>query len=362
MQYWTGTKITSLKENEVFCYGSNPQGINGAGAAKAAMSLSKGAKNGIGRGFNGSNAYALVTKSLNANFLEKSTGILYDKEGFRSVSQEQIRQNIAELYEVARKPENQGKKFLISYQYETWPNGTPKKSLNGYTSQEMLEMFAKDKEIPPNIIFHESYKPHLQKIISSQATMQKANSTENRNDYETDEYEFFFSLHSAFSNCHPSLISYKNLQFISNEQFIKYAKAKTFKDEETAQKILDVNNHPLARDFIDKKITSGEIIKNSQLSQQWNDLMKNTKSLGRAVRDYDDAIWSNKRQSVVRFGARLKFMQNEDLKNDLLNTNNKLLGETSGFDKLLNIKHILKELKEELFLENKKDGKIKISN
>ena len=147
---------------------SNPQGINGAGAAKAAMSLSKGAKHGIGRGFNGSNAYALVTKSLNAGFLEKSTGILYDKEGYCSVSPEQIRTNIDELYEIAKSLEHKNKKFLISYQYESWPNRTPKKSLNGYTSQEMLEMLVKDKDVPPNIVFHESYKPHLEKLLNNQ--------------------------------------------------------------------------------------------------------------------------------------------------------------------------------------------------
>lgn len=173
MQFWTGTYITKLAENEIFLYGSNPQGINGAGAAKAAMSLSKGAKHGVGRGFNGSNAYALVTKSLNAGFLEKSTGILYDKEGYCSVSPEQIRANIDELYEIAKSPEHKDKKFLVSYQYESWPNGTPKKSLNGYTSQEMLEMFVKDKDVPPNIVFHESYKPHLEKLYKNQNKQSK---------------------------------------------------------------------------------------------------------------------------------------------------------------------------------------------
>ncbi len=169
--YEDGKSIDIKEENIVWTIDSderNPQGINGAGAAKAAMSLSKGAKNGVGRGFNGANAYALVTKSLNAGFLEKSTGILYDKEGYCSVSPEQIRTNIDELYEIARSPEHKDKKFLVSYQYESWPNGTPKKSLNGYTSQEMLEMFAKDKEVPPNIVFHESYKPHLEKLYKNQ--------------------------------------------------------------------------------------------------------------------------------------------------------------------------------------------------
>ena len=168
MQFWQGTIITKLAQNEVFVYGSNPQGINGAGGAKAAMMLSKNfepAKHGIGRGFNGSNTYALVTKSLNAGFLEKSTGILYDQEGYRSVSIEQIRSNIDELYECAKL--NPDKNFLISFQYETWPNGTPKKSLNGYTSQEMLNMFVQDKAIPPNIVFHESYKSHLEKLFQN---------------------------------------------------------------------------------------------------------------------------------------------------------------------------------------------------
>ena len=32
----------------------------------------------------------------------------------------------------------------------------------------MLEMFVKDKDVPPNIVFHESYKPHLEKLYKNQ--------------------------------------------------------------------------------------------------------------------------------------------------------------------------------------------------
>lgn len=161
-EFWEGSKITSLKENEVFVYGSNPQGRNGLGAAKAAMTLSPGARHGVGRGFNGSNAYALVTKSLKAGFVEKETGIQYHAQGYRSVSKEQIEANIKELYRIAQLAEHKDKRFLISYQYEVWPSsGLPKKSLNGYSSKEMFDLFVKNKEIPPNIIFHQSYKNYM---------------------------------------------------------------------------------------------------------------------------------------------------------------------------------------------------------
>lgn len=166
MEFWKGEYITKLEPNEIFVMGTNPSGIHGAGAAKAGLKF--GAKMTVGRGLMGS-TYGLITKNLEgkAGFVEKATGIVYDKEGYRSVSTEQIRANIDEMYDLAKQPEHQNKKFLVSYQYESWPNGSPKKSLNGYTSQEMLEMFAKDKEVPPNIVFHESYKPHLEKLYQS---------------------------------------------------------------------------------------------------------------------------------------------------------------------------------------------------
>lgn len=509
MEFWTGTHITKLAENEIFLYGSNPQGINGAGAAKAAMSLSKGAKNGIGRGFNGSNAYALVTKSLNAGFLEKSTGILYDKEGYCSVSPEQIRKNIDELYEIARSPEHKDKKFLVSYQYESWPNGTPKKSLNGYTSQEMLEMFVKDKDVPSNIVFHESYKPHLEKLYKNQNKQSTGElvvyedgktvdikeediiwtiDTDERNpegrhgagaakaamgfkdgakygigkglvgctyaiitknltagitvdgvtydkegylsisreqiesqidemyelartihkdkkflityQYETwpngtpkkslngytsqemlemfvrenipeniifhdsykpylekalknnnkitseenmqeenkpKEYTFFFHLTSPFSNFHPSKFEYKDFTFISNEQFMMFSKAKTFGDEVTAKKIIDMNNQPLIKDFIEGKLSREEIVKDKVLADQWNKLMMKIKGFGREVSNYNDEVWNNKRVKVVLFGAREKFTQNEDLRQILMATGDTYMVEASPYDKIWGI-------------------------
>lgn len=165
-EYWSGQNIDELKDNEIFVFGSNPQARHFAGAAKAALKFGakprSGKENGIGRGLSpNKKTYALITKNLEAGIVVD--GIKYDKEGYCSVSKEQIQDNISEMYECAKK--HPDKKFLITYKYETWPNGSEKKSLNGYSPSEMIEMFS-HTEIPKNIVFHDSYKLPLENYIN----------------------------------------------------------------------------------------------------------------------------------------------------------------------------------------------------
>lgn len=56
----TDENITSLGPDEIFVFGSNEQGIHGAGAAKTAATLF-GARRGVGEGPTGS-CYAIPTK------------------------------------------------------------------------------------------------------------------------------------------------------------------------------------------------------------------------------------------------------------------------------------------------------------
>ena len=107
----SGKIIEALKDNQVFVFGSNPEGRHGMGAAKAAMKF--GAKYGKGRGLSGQ-TYALVTKNLKAGFCESCTGIIYKDAGAKSVTEGQIVNNILELYFVARSMPD--KEFLIPYQ------------------------------------------------------------------------------------------------------------------------------------------------------------------------------------------------------------------------------------------------------
>lgn len=151
MNYYSGY-INELKDNEIFVFGSNPEGRHGAGTAKIAKEKF-GAVYGVGRGLTGQ-CWALPTKNLKPNFYEKASGITYEKDGFKSISKEQIISNIKDLYDYAEK--NQDKIFYIAYTYEGF-------NLNGYTGDEMFEMFTYHN-IPNNIIFNDTFEIKFNEI------------------------------------------------------------------------------------------------------------------------------------------------------------------------------------------------------
>jgi hypothetical protein len=146
-RYWQGDIITSMTGNNIFVYGANPEFRNGAGAAKAARNFGAKAYGG-GRCIVG-NTFGLITKNIKAGFKEKSTGIVYEKQGYRSVSPDQISDNIAELYECANN--NPELKFFITYKLDD-------KNLNGYSGREMWYLFTLNKDVPSNMRFHNSFK------------------------------------------------------------------------------------------------------------------------------------------------------------------------------------------------------------
>lgn len=160
VRFWTGDRITSMTGPNIFVFGSNPEGRHGLGAAIEAVKF--GAKRGCGRGLMG-NAYALVTKNLTAGYYEKSTGITYEKSSYESVSKEQISKNIDELYTLAN--DRTDLVFFICYQYEKWPKGNQKKSLNGYKPLEIIDLFIQGKTIPSNIRFHNSFREFINKSL-----------------------------------------------------------------------------------------------------------------------------------------------------------------------------------------------------
>lgn len=82
---YTPENITHLQHNEIFVFGSNTQGIHGAGAARIAVDR-YGAIYGQAEGLQG-NSYAIVTKDLT--------------KWNRSVSLDYIKKQIEELYQYA---------------------------------------------------------------------------------------------------------------------------------------------------------------------------------------------------------------------------------------------------------------------
>ena len=82
---FTPEKITELKENEVFVFGSNEAGIHGAGAALLAKQRF-GAKQGVGYGLQGQ-SFAIPTKDERIQTLELDKIKVYIKQ-FLSFAQE----------------------------------------------------------------------------------------------------------------------------------------------------------------------------------------------------------------------------------------------------------------------------------
>jgi ribA/ribD-fused uncharacterized protein len=317
-KFWKGTKIDELKSNEIFVYGANPEFRNGAGAAKIAQNFGA-PRHGAGRRIVGQ-TYGLVTKNLVEGYYEKATGITYNNEGLCSLTPEMISKNIDELYECAKS--NPEKQFLITYQDERWPNKQPKKSFCGYSGKYLCKLFVVEKDIPNNIVFHESFKPLIE------------------NDYKKEvkqEFTFFFQSKSPFSQWHPSVFKVNNFTFVSAEQFMMFCKAKLFKDEPIANKIIAFSDIQLCKELIDKTISSSNIINDSKNLFEWNQIQKEIKYLGREVSNYNEQLWCSKRVSYVTRASFEKYNQNPVLKTFLLDTGTTRLVESSKWDKIWGI-------------------------
>lgn len=145
---WTGT-FDYLKSNQILVFGSNPEGHHGKGAAKLAMKF--GAEYGNGFGPQGQ-TFALCTKNLTPNievqFMNRT--IAFTKAGERSVAPSFIAYQIRRLYEYAL--DHPEWDFLVIY--------ANRKSLCGYTSKELAQMFDQ-RPIPKNVYFHEDFPIQL---------------------------------------------------------------------------------------------------------------------------------------------------------------------------------------------------------
>jgi hypothetical protein len=171
INYWAGENITQMTQKNIFVFGSNPEGRHGLGAAKTAMTF--GAVYRVGRGLQG-NTYALVTKHLKPRFLTKGENyfseditnlqsknprkITYKKFGVRSVTLEQIRDNIIDLYYIANMKKEH--KFFIAYK----ASGN---NLNGYSPNDIFAQFVLNIDVPENIRFHNSFRDVYSNLINN---------------------------------------------------------------------------------------------------------------------------------------------------------------------------------------------------
>ena len=113
--------------------------------------------------------------------------------------------------------------------------------------------------------------------------------------------------YGEFSNWYQCEFEYMGIKFNSSEQALMWTKANIFQDSTIAELILVTSNQ------------------------------KRIKELGRAVKNYDDNIWSIDRYNIMVDILYAKFSQNSDLMNKLLSTKNAALFEASPYDKIWGI-------------------------
>jgi len=137
MKTYSGNIIP--EKGTIFVFGSNPEGVHGAGSAKVAR-IYFGAKYGQGEGLQG-NSYGLPTTILDYN----SFGWVPFK---RKMPLSEITEHIRKMYECAKA--NPDKKFKVAYR-----NRPDERTLCGYSGAELMSCFkaASNGEYPDNIYF-----------------------------------------------------------------------------------------------------------------------------------------------------------------------------------------------------------------
>ena len=131
--------IKKLEKNQALLFGGNTEFRHGKGNALLAVKIA-GAK--YGKGGAQGRSYCIITKNLR-------------KRKHPSVNKEFIIEQIGEFYEFAIKYWDL--EFLIAY------SGVGA-NLNGYSNQEMADMFSQFP-IPDNIVFEEEFSKLLKNKI-----------------------------------------------------------------------------------------------------------------------------------------------------------------------------------------------------
>ena len=127
------------------------------------------------------------------------------------------------------------------------------------------------------------------------------------------------------SNWFLSEFTVGGITFSSMEQYMMYEKAVLFKDQTTAEKILQTDD------------------------------VAQIKALGRTVQNFDDKVWTKEREGIVYNGASEKFRQNPELSEKLEKTGEEIIAECAVKDRIWGIGLSMKD--EDRFIIDKWRGR-----
>jgi ribA/ribD-fused uncharacterized protein len=145
---------------------------------------------------------------------------------------------------------------------------------------------------------------------------------------ETEDSIYFYGIKNEYaymSNFYPSIFYENGIKYNCSEQYFMYYKCLTFNDT------------------LFSRVQTKENTNNDLLEKILNETSPTKiKKLGRSVNNYNEEIWSNKRYEIMVNALRLKFSQNNDIKDKLIKTENKNLYEASQFDRIWGIGYFAK--------------------
>lgn len=121
----------------------------------------------------------------------------------------------------------------------------------------------------------------------------------------TDKHVFFWN--GIYSQWHKAPMTIDKIEYNSCEQYMMHQKALLFGDEDIAEQIMQETNP------------------------------KEQKKFGRQIRNFDKSIWDKNCLAIVYEGNLAKFRQNADLKEEMLNTGNRIFVEASPLDTIWGI-------------------------
>ncbi len=133
---------------------------------------------------------------------------------------------------------------------------------------------------------------------------------------ERVEYLFFWGhqpgrdgsiIKTCMSQWWPASFKEEGIVYPTAEHYMMAAKARLFNDQTIFEKILEKSSP------------------------------KDVKDLGRQIKNFDPVLWDENKYKIVKQGNSLKFSQNEELKNFILQTGNKILVEASPVDTIWGI-------------------------